>query len=1024
MKIAIKKSILTFSMVVLGVVCYSQPKPWSFGENVVISPNLYTGTMSLALPFYTYKDADFEIPVTFGYASNGCIANARGGIMGPGWGVNVGGSITREVRGFPDEGGNNNSNIYGFYKLHKSNTQESLPNILNKLFRVFGFGKARDIEDSPDYLLPSIAYSPNGNINYAKKPDNVYIYDAEPDIFHFNFMGYSGTFHLGLNDTIHIYNTNINNKDFRIEIKDTANSNGTCTFARINIYTPDGYKYIFDFNIQSLSVAYSEQDALLYGFYHYKAVEAMSWNLSKIIAPNGRMVTFDYERKKIINYVPAGFYSTGYYYSHVYGWLNSLNLFIRGENIHKLINDNEHLISESIIYMPILKTITIRAGNTNVSEIKFNHVPIQQDQYLASKSVPTNIDDESEKLSSIIVNNKLNNTTTKVKECNLTYMNNTNGARTTYLKDITIQGEGTYTMVYNKWNDSSIDYPANGTLSVDHWGYYNGKNNTNNKDSQFLNIKNLNSTLDESTIAGRNYRDSEKKYALCGMLDRITYPTGKYFIFYYGQNDYSKAVNRISSNNFKPQLVTETGLCGGLRISEINNYDENNTLIDSRSYNYINGSNGASFGILLNKPRYKLQYKANLNNCYITDDNIIFLSSDITEFNNLHIEYAKVVETLNDKSQIEYYFTNSEMSGYLDTINYTYVVEKTYHNNHNKYETWVIQDHSQATLCNIVAPVVSKQFIRGRLLKTNILRSYASMPLYTETNDYYNEYSNSKTYIPHYFVRALGYMPVYTGKYNAKSSTQTQYLGNTQISNTNSCTYNAYGQVASQTTTDSKGITQIVEYKYVTDTTTYPNGAGILDKAIRNNIKNLILWEKVYIVENGVKTLIGGKRYTYFNPVTSKEAMIRLQQVDSYDSEMGWIVDAKYNVYDNYGNLLEQENRNGVKTSYVWGYNGLYMIAKINNCSLSKITAISGLTGIQTTPLTGNISSAQENSLRAIKEAEVTTFEYKPLIGLSKIKDATGKSVSYDYNVHGKLEKASNTVNEPIYRYNYSTDNN
>jgi hypothetical protein len=369
------------------------------------------------------------------------------------------------------------------------------------------------------------------------------------------------------------------------------------------------------------------------------------------------------------------------------------------------------------------------------------------------------------------------------------------------------------------------------------------------------------------------------------------------------------------------------------------------------------------------------------------------------------------------------------MQGYMDTVNYISTPEKTYHG--GTYKTWSATNHT--TLNNIVAPVSSKQFTRGRLLKTEVFENYSSVfstpPTYTETNDYYNEYTNSFTYVPHYFVRALGYMPVYTGKYAAKSSTQTQKLGNVEVSKSNSCAYNSYGQVASQTTTDSKGITQTVEYRYVTDTTTNTNGTRTIDLMVKHNVINLPLREEVYIIENGIKTKIGGRRYTYCDisgkrVLFYKPVMIRLQQIETYDSETNsWITDAKYNYYDNYGNLLEKEDNNGLKTSYIYGYNSLYKIAEIANCSLSQVKNISGLSGIQTAPLTGNMTATIENSLRAIQDAEVTTFDYKPLVGIVKIKDSTGKSINYTYNKHGKLEKVLNTAGEPEVRYNYSTDN-
>jgi hypothetical protein len=521
----IKKSALLLIMIVLCGNATAQPKPWTFGENVVISPNLYTGTMQLAIPFYTYKDADFEIPVTFGYSSSGCVANVRGGIMGPGWGVNVGGMITREIKGIPDEtiimsnviGNLFSKGIYGFHKLHKANTSESISAIMAKLFRVFGFADKRCFSSTPDYLSPSIVYSPSGNIRYDPKPDNVYLYDAEPDIYHFNFMGYSGSFHLGLNDSIHVYNTNIDSKNLKVEIEYNNSSTQvnhfvSNAFIAINIYTPDGYKYVFNCDIDSSNVAYS----VLTGYFcetEFKYNRAIAWYLTEIVSPTGRTVTFDYENRQIISYNPAYIYTAGTYYSHVYGLSGSIGailglngICIKEKNIYKAINDNEHSFSKNETYMPFIKTIAINNENTAITEIKFNeilHYP--RGQYRAFETSIHDINDESLKLGGIVVNSKLNSTTTKVKECSLMYKLNNNGAQEYYLDNITIHGEGVYAMDYYKWNDYSYPYSANGTFSVDHWGYYNGKNNDADTSRRFLAVTSLNANLDETLTT--NYRN-------------------------------------------------------------------------------------------------------------------------------------------------------------------------------------------------------------------------------------------------------------------------------------------------------------------------------------------------------------------------------------------------------------------------------------------------------------------------------------------------------------------------------------
>ena len=1014
---------------------YSQPKPWSFGESVMISPSLYTGTMQLAIPFYTYKDADFEIPITFGYASNGCVANVRGGIMGPGWGMNVGGMITIEVKGVQDriywgkQQGNNFHKNHGFYFLHKQNIQQSISDFFSKLYNVFGFAIYRYADEPNKNLSSALVYCPNGY------DDDVHRYDAEPDIYHFNFMGYSGSFHLGFNDSIHIYDTNIDSKSFKIKIRDSISSsnNDTVFFSGIDIYTPDGYGYIFNYYtdnaVSSLVLGVDEEPISS----HIASVARIKLNLTKIIAPNGRSVTLGYERRKILNYFPAGAYAVGAYYSYIFGF-GPYSTFVYTGMISPPIGDKEHFFGKNRLWDSFLKKITINGDNgTPVTEIKFEYrtyamLGLAKEQYRASRSSLTDIDDESVKLSNITVNSKLNNTTTKITECRLTYMNNTNGARTTYLKDITIQGIGKYTMSYHHWNNSTYPYPTNGTFSVDARGYYNGYNNNNSENYPFLNITNLDANLNE-TLRDTQVRGRHIEYVKCGVLNQITCPTGGRYIFEYENNECTKVVRRLSTNNFIPELTTPGNYShsyySGLRIYSIKNYSDypDNSLISTRRYLYRNADNTGS-GILLNEPRHSLTYSANLLDGFfvnIKDNNMTFRSDNLNKFNNLHIEYATAVEILNEESSIRYSFTNSAMPGYMDVLDYSYVPETT---DIGGYKTWNVLN--QTTLCNIVAPVSSKQFIRGRLLKTETFSdSKCENLIYTQTNDYNNEYKNSFTVLPHYFVRALGYTRVYMGEFNPSSTTEAQKFNGVNVSTTTNCTYNAHGQVASQTTIDSKGVKQIVEYKYVTDTLTYPSGTRTIDLMAKYNIISLPLREEVYVERNGARTKIGGKRYTYFNPVQSKPALVRPQRIDIYDIEsQSWITNAKFNIYDNNGNLLETENANGVRTSYIYGYNGLYKIAEISNCSLSQITSISGLSNIKNAPLSTNLAPTSETSLRSISGAEVTTFDYLPLTGLTRIRDSTGKQLTYKYNKHGKMEKVINTADEIEVKYNYSTDNN
>lgn len=57
---------------------------WDFIRYGNSPVNLYTGTVSVNIPIYTYKDKDFELPISVGYASNGYQPNIPTGILGMG----------------------------------------------------------------------------------------------------------------------------------------------------------------------------------------------------------------------------------------------------------------------------------------------------------------------------------------------------------------------------------------------------------------------------------------------------------------------------------------------------------------------------------------------------------------------------------------------------------------------------------------------------------------------------------------------------------------------------------------------------------------------------------------------------------------------------------------------------------------------------------------------------------------------------------------------------------------------------
>ena len=121
---------------------------------------------------------------------------------------------------------------------------------------------------------------------------------------------------------------------------------------------------------------------------------------------------------------------------------------------------------------------------------------------------------------------------------------------------------------------------------------------------------------------------------------------------------------------------------------------------------------------------------------------------------------------------------------------------------------------------------------------------------------------------------------------------------------------------------------------------------------------------------------------------------------------------------------LEMKDNNGTPTAYLWGYNGLYPVAKITNCSLDELATAIRRYNMETTPIAGS-ASTYETRLRALSTSgkETTTYYYHPFVGLSKINTPDGKVISYIYNTDGKLKRIEDNEGKSVEGAYYSPDN-
>lgn len=145
------------------------------------------------------------------------------------------------------------------------------------------------------------------------------------------------------------------------------------------------------------------------------------------------------------------------------------------------------------------------------------------------------------------------------------------------------------------------------------------------------------------------------------------------------------------------------------------------------------------------------------------------------------------------------------------------------------------------------------------------------------------------------------------------------------------------------------------------------------------------------------------------------------------------IIDPNYKLktnfdgYDNTANLLQYHKIDGINVSYVWGYNHQYPITEVKNATSDQVkTALSDalITRLATsaTPSIADLSSL--NGLRtstALPNIQVTTYTYKPLVGILTKTDPRGVISYYNYDSFNRLQSIKDKDGKTVqtFEYNY-----
>jgi hypothetical protein len=323
---------------------FATPQTAEFVKFGNVNVNHYNGLLDMEISLYNYKDNDFEIPVTLKYVSDGFKPSKRPSLVGYNWILNVGGVITREIHGSPDDVA----------------------------------GKSATTLNNQDYMPDGyLVGARKGNCNYTKdqlwnfqmsKTDNSpYVYkdfvsDFANDIFYFNFGNHKGSFIIKGTSAVLL-----TGNDYTVDISNLVSQDYSTTAvpkdSKIVVTTSEGFKYEFGGNTSYLEYFIPNNPDKIWK----KPVTIVSWYLKTITAPNGRTITFSYTSTEQKN-------KYDYYVSNVTN--NSTNIDCQspgGYSFYNTPSDNSDIIKiTDRIFVPLLDKIVIDNVTMEFVRNKYN----------------------------------------------------------------------------------------------------------------------------------------------------------------------------------------------------------------------------------------------------------------------------------------------------------------------------------------------------------------------------------------------------------------------------------------------------------------------------------------------------------------------------------------------------------------------------------------------------------------------------------------------------------------------------
>lgn len=529
-------------------------------------------------------------------------------------------------------------------------------------------------------------------------------------------------------------------------------------------------------------------------------------------------------------------------------------------------------------------------------------------------------------------------------------------------------------------------------------------------------LKHISNFFDENDDAPSNHKDYGKQY-----------------------NYMVKASIKIPMLSFSKQYNLEVG---GVRLKSIQNYSNDKKLLTQKEYRYIldrSIGDNISSGILIQKLLFsnfkKMWISSGPDSDHLSSsssETLTVYSDNTTEStSSSHIGYSRVEEFFRDTKNL----TNNG-SIISEFINMPDKHQELISG--GNFLSFPITDEISRSESLASIPTQSYSDINGKIKKETYYNDHGEKIKeltyaynYESTSAFNINHINNisvglKPYILTYYEQSGGGRPYVTDGSRPYimqiykivsenilpiSKTETNYINRQILTQTTTYDYNKdYQPLLVQTSRTQSNINKETYYKYPSDFKVN----SPYKEMVEQNILSPIIETKLKVDKSeSIKRTNYSKINNMFLPAFEESSFGGSNRTD-----------ITYNNYDLFGNITQYTSLDGIGTVYLWSYNGQYPIAEIRNAiyaDVSKTIDVQALSKkLQPSESDYKAIRALETSL---KNALITTYTYKPLVGMTSMTDPRGVVTTYEYDSFGRLSKVKDANGKIINSYDYHYQN-